>query len=350
MSMPMQKWATFFNRICIAIISVALLTLAGCEWDPPHDNIFDPDNPSYQPLGSLTFKVLTFDWPPQPIANATVLLPGLGRIRTTDRTGEACFSELPEGEWWVIAYRDVIPDTAYGRDSILVTIEQAMDTLYSLRLDALPSFTGTRVNSIAVASKDSLGSTTIDIIARLTAQVYDPDGIHDMNRVEWRIPGYPPDTLEHYDTDSLFWWDEVPSEEFPGQSLANMLTIPFTFEAYDDCGNSSQSTAYLARVISEVPVDLSVIPPLGPHPKLDWYFVWTRYFENASSFFYLVRIFGEEALIYEKMVTDTSSGFYVQHTVEETLGYGWHDWEIWVVDTFGNQARSLRERFIIEFE
>ena len=344
--MLMHKWTTFFNRICIAIISVALLTLAGCEWDPPHDNIFDPDNPSYQPLGSLTFKVLTLDW--QPITNATVLLPELGRLWTTNQTGEANLSELPEGEWWVIAYRDVMPDTAYGRDSIRVTIEKAINTLDSLRLDALPSFTETRVNSIAIGSEDPGGSTVIDIFARLTAQVYDPDGIADLNRVEWRIPGYPPDTLEHYDPDSLYWWDEVPSEEFPGQSLANTLTIPFTFEAYDDRGNSSQSIAYLARVISDVPYSMRVIPPINRLATLEWYISWSHYFPDDTCFVYLVKIFREESIEYEMEVTHTSIGIDVQHTVEDSLGYGPHDWEIWVLDSFGNRARSLRERLYVE--
>ncbi|NQT34312.1 hypothetical protein HQ587_03910 [bacterium] len=348
--MLMHKWTTFFNRTCIAITSIALFTLAGCDWDPPHDNIFDPDNPSYQPLGSLTFKVLTFDLPSQPIANATVLLPELGRLWTTDQTGEASFSELPEGKWWVIAYRDVIPDTAYGRDSIRVTIEQAMTTLYSLRLDALPSFTETRVNSITIGSKDHEGSTSIDILARLTARVHDPDGIADLDRVEWRIPGYPPDTLEHYDPDLLYWWDEVPSEEFPGQNLVNTLTLPFTFEAFDRSGNSSQSIAYLARVISNIPYGMRVIPPIDRLPKLEWYFSRRSYFPNDTCFVYLVKIFREESIEYEKEVAHTNIGIDVQHTVEDSLGYGWHDWEIWVVDTFGNQARSLRERFLIEFE
>ncbi|MDP8241153.1 MAG: hypothetical protein P9X24_18855 [Candidatus Hatepunaea meridiana] len=339
------------RRYIWAVFLITLFTLTGCNWDPPHDNVFDPGNPNYKPLGSLYIKVLTY-WPPQrPIGDATVWLPELGRLRCTDSKGEVSFSELPEGEWWVIAYRDIIPDTAYARDSIRVTINQAMQTHDSLRLDALPFFRNVRVNSKTVVDRDNQGNVYKNVYAILTAQADDPDGIGDIERIEWRLLNLMEGTLD-FKRDSIYWQVEIPSEDFPGGDLINTLTLPFTFEAYDNLGNSSQSITTLARVITDVPVLRSVTPAVR-QPILRWLFYWNHPFRNTDSFSYLVRILSTDAepeLVYQRYISATpEAGYEEEHLVEEPLTFGSsYLWEVWVIDLFGNHSISLRPGFTVE--
>ncbi|HHE46112.1 MAG TPA: hypothetical protein ENL08_00220 [Bacteroidetes bacterium] len=323
------------------------LLLANCDWDPAHDHILDPDNPQSRPFGSLRLTVLTLDQ--HPVNNAYAQIKEVGRFGTTDTSGVVCFYDLPEGEWWVVAYRNSVPDTVYAPDSVQVTIRHFTRTDTNLQLDAVPSFINVTVNSITQA-------VNIDsnyIYARLTARVFDPDGITDLDRVEWKLRDLRNnilmhDTLDHYDPDSAYWWEEIPSGEFPGGNLINTFTTPFIFESYDHAGNSSQSTAYLARIIYRPP-ELRAVVQSGPKPTLRWNYSWSLEFPVPESFYYLVSIYEvpSETLVYRRQLIPDGSGE-ISHTVEDSLEIaGTYRWDVWVFDLFGNNARSLRNGFVV---
>ena len=334
----------------------ALSALVGCDLDPPHDNIFDPDNPNYRPVGNLLINVRTLDLQ-MPIADATVLLPELKRLGTTDRNGEVLFSELPLGEWWVVAYRDVISDTVYGRDSVMVTIGQAVQTDTLLGLDALPTFTSVKVNSITTVKREG-GDEYKVIVARLKARVIDPDGAADLERVEWKLLDTLHDPIQvlmhgiltiYQNPDSAYWWAEIPSDSFPGNTLSNSLTLPFTFEAFDEAEKSSESTAYLARVINDVPTLQAVGSKPPPHPDLRWQFYWDLQFPNIESFYFLVRIYKDHVppiLAYEEKVDPDISGYF-RCTVKDSLESISYLWEVLAVDLFGNYSRSVQNKFTV---
>ncbi len=321
--------------------------LTNCDWDPAHDSIFDPDNPLYRPIRSLRLTVLTLNVD-IPIRDAVVQLPDVGRFGTTDSNGVAYFDDLPEGDWWVVAYRNSVPDTVYAADSVKVSIKLGVLTEASLRLDAVPSFISVTVNSIA----QYVDSENNYIYARLTARVFDPDGDADLHRVEWWLQDNGvsmQDSLNFApDPDSAFWWAEIPSEDFPGSNLSNTLTRPFTFEAFDYEENSSQSTAYLARIIYSPP-DLTSVGQENP-PTLVWDFNWRLEPLDWESSYFILNIYStqsDESRFYRKQIPLNESS-HREHDVEEELEVGgtyW--WDVWVFDRFGNSARSLRPGFVV---
>jgi len=332
------------KRVLIFLVTTSML--ASCDWDPAHDSIFDPDNPLYRPVGSLRLTVLTLIQ--QPIYDAVVQLPDVGRFGTTDTNGVAYFDDLPEGDWWVVAYRNSVPDTVYAADSVKVSIKLGVLTEASLRLDAVPSFISVTVNSIT----QYVDPDTNYIYARLTARVFDPDGDADLDRVEWWLQDNGismQDTLDFApDPDSALWWAEIPSEDFPDSNLSNTLTRPFTFEAFDRAENSSQSTAILARIIYSSP-ELQPVGAGNP-PTLEWYFRWTDEHLDLEYFYYILNIYStqsDESLVYRKQISPTVS-IRMVHIVEEELETGgtyW--WDVWVFDRFGNSVRSPRPGFVV---
>jgi len=322
-----------------------LLACSSCEWDPPHDNVLDPDSPNYRPFGSLEVTVRTLDVPGLPIAGAMVLLLEIGRFGTTNDSGIVRLRDLPEGTWSVIAYRDVYPDTVYARDTIAVDIYPAKLTRVDFHLDALPTFINTKVNAITqYVPEDRI------VYARLTARVSDPDGIANLARVEWMLVDPDKgilmrDTLDFYNPDSAYWWADVPSADFPGGNITNALTLPFLFVAVDRVGNSSQSSALLARVLyrTAVPLNDQNEPP---NPTLRWNYSYGQEFTSPEEFYFFLHIYdGDNRIVYQRQIIPDNAGYWV-HNVEDALGIGsYYEWDIWVVDLYNDQVRSVREMF-----
>jgi hypothetical protein len=302
----------------IVWLCVAVVVCCSCEWDPPHDNILDPDSPNYRP-------------PPIIV---------IGSLEVAVRT----MSDLPQGEWQAIAYRDTRSDTVYAHDTITVEIQPAKLTRATFHLDALPSFVGTKVNAITQYEQDDR-----TIYAHLTARVADPDGIADLARVEWMLVDPDQgilmrDTLDFYNPDSAYWWVDVPSADFPGGNITNALTLPFRFVAVDDAGNSSQSSALLARVLYRV-AGLLNDQKEPPNPTLRWNYSYGQEFTSPEEFYFSLHIYDGESIVYKRQIIPDVAGYWV-HTVEDTLEIGRsYEWDVWVVDLHNDQVRSVSEMF-----
>lgn len=316
------------------------LLLYNCDWDPPHDNPFDPDNPNYSSLGSLRLKVYPLDWHDAPLPGVTVLIPELERFGITDENGEKLFEQIPADTLLVVAYRDLESEVIYARDSIEVIIKPSHTTFDSLRLDAVPFFDSTRVNSITVAEENQ-GEDTTRTFARLTAWVRDPDGGVDLVKVEFRFLNMIHDSLD-YVPDSAYWRIDVPSGAFPDGDLSNTLLLPFEFEVFDRAQNSSRDIATLARVINTVPI-LRTSGNIPSTPRLEWNYSLSHQLPNTRSFHYLVRIYTADAD--QTVVVDTlttPSEFTLNWIdIEEPLPPRPYFWQVWVIDNFGNMSRSL---------
>jgi len=294
------------KQVLQAALLSAFLTLSGCEWDPPHDNPLDSTHPDYQPVGKLRIHVQTNIG--RHIQDATVLLNKegeQGRFSLTGGSGEAFFTELPVGNWLAVAFRDVVPDTIYERDSLMVTVNQAAETDTSIYLDALPFFESTAVNAITEGPSQNEAVSFL----RMTARVNDPDGPGDLWRINWNLLDIIRGSLEYRpDPDSAYWWAEMPSDSFPTGNLESVRTLPFTFEAVDRDTNSSVSNpTYLARVIDNIPELETIADDIQP-VKIRWFYTaWDEEFGDTLLFNYLVRIYSlvqEPVVVYDFQISD----------------------------------------------
>ncbi|MFN3822319.1 MAG: hypothetical protein ACK4OO_08315, partial [bacterium] len=248
---------------------------------------------------------------------------------------------------WVTAYRSGGDGPDYAPESTRVMVSYGRtDTTY-LQLDALPIFLKTQVHSLTIAEGDNEQTTIVNYKLSLITLVEDPDGFQDLRDVEWFLySNSQPDSLirsgrMEFRPDSSIWWAEVPGDSFPTGRLDRVLTHPFVFKATDRSGHQSQSQpAYLARVIHEIPKNLS-LSVTGRNPTFDWDFIWDAVFQDPTDFIYLLRVWNNQQtrIIYQKVIPATR--FYtVRHTSEHTFEAGRYFWEIWTMDIFGNRARS----------
>jgi hypothetical protein len=330
----------FFRYLKYLLFLVVLIWFTDCQWDPDHSNPFDPDNPNYEEIGSLRLKIYPLNWNDDPIQGATVLIDQLSRFGVTDSTGEVYFDNVPADTITITAYRDSDDEIIYARNSKKVVIEPSKTTFDSLQLDALPIFDSTKVNSITIVVDDQTKVT-----AKLKAWVHDPDGNRDLKRVEF--DSFDISAELHYNPDSLYYQLDVPSEDFPGGDLRNTLLQPFTFRAFDQAGNSSETTSLLARVINGYPEYL--VYTFYPAP-LVWNYALYAQLPDTSRFNYLVRIYTadiDRAIVYEKMVVPSISARN-EHRIEKVLNFGDYYYQVWVIDLFGNMARSELGTLIVQ--
>lgn len=331
---------------CVLFVAAIL----GCnEWNPERDNPLDPSNYRYQhATGDLNLRVVTLGTPPQPIANATVLLSDHGRFALTNAEGRVTIPDIPPGPTWVTAYRSE-GDSVYLRDSIQVTIAISNVSDTTLKLDGLPQFV--QVSASAVSYVESAQQENPYYSANLKATVNDPDGVADLRRVSatWIDPSTF-DTIQArlaFQPDSGFWAVTIPSDSFPNKRLERVMTLPFKFQAIDNLGNQSPpATAAIAFVFHRTP-DTHVIAEA--EPLIYWNYLFNTELFDTSLFYYLVRVYRDPVapqMIYQRVVPSRNST-YNEHRMESTLITFDYLAEVWVVDLHGNRARSARALFRI---
>ncbi|MBM3326764.1 MAG: carboxypeptidase regulatory-like domain-containing protein [Calditrichaeota bacterium] len=293
-------------------------------------------------FGRLTAQVLTLA--SAPIFKATVMLNELGRFAYTDNSGRANFSEVPVGRYWLRAFRNAGFEVTYALDSVVVEIRQGALTSTVIRLDALPTFDSTSVNSFVYKIyEDSLPVYQI----HFKAWVDDADGQHTLDSIKWRL-----ETLSArlaYVPDSGFWRAEEPAARFPTAKPDWVISQPVYFEATDRAGYTTTSLpTYLWRVIHDVP--RLIAPPFEHQPEFNWNFDWTLSFPDTAAFYYLVRVINRNTnqVVYQKMVTPAIPPR-TRHRCEDYLPELYYDWEVWALDYLGNRSRSVRGILQTEF-
>lgn len=305
--------------------------------------------------GGLKITILTLNSQPIPGATVQVREPNgvVGRYAITNALGEAEFAILPAGSVWVTAFREN-GGAAYGRDSIRVDIFTAQIADTSLSLNALPSFEKVVVNAIAYA--DNPQQAEPFYFVRLKAVVDDPDGSFHLRRVEARAIDFAHEdtirtSLRYFPNDipdSIYWGADIQSDQFYNSLIDNVVAIPFEFFAYDAAGGSAPPTStILVRVLHGYPDAAQVQPE--QYPQLRWIYTYIDDLQDTSLFNYLVRIYRTSfpsSLAYERLVAP-NEGTQNLHVVDRLLPSGGidYEYEVWVIDLYGNSSRSPRIPF-----
>jgi len=323
------------------VLAVSLLLVIGCQWDPPHDNPFDPNYTIHRPSLKLLVSgsVLRSE---RAIPNATVTISSLGRYTQTDSTGWAVFNDMPAGDWWVAAYREggVLP--IYAPDSILVTVNVNVPTYSQIHLDALPHFERVFVNQMTVKLRVN---NTIQQM-RLKAYIEDADGPTDLMAVKWQFQEMSGSLSYNQDPDSAFWETIIPSASFPENNIGVALSAPFIFEAMDRDSNTVRTEMQLVRIFTDVPRFENPTPDRRPH--FAWYYEWTRYFPTVDDFWYRIVIFNEDTdfMVYDTLLTPMQRHD-PWHDVPYDLDPGNYFSYLYVIDNFGNYARTEKKKIQI---
>ncbi len=279
------------------------------------------------------------------INKATVQIADLGRFATTDTSGWVHFLDMPVGDYWVAAFRENGEEPIYAIDSVQTTISANMPTTTRMRLDALPHFTS--ISATAVTLRRRLGDNNYVKKIRLKSIVNDRDGATDLKSVEWRFREMTGELNYNQEPDSAFWEAEISAEEFAG-GIGDAMNAPFYITASDGAGNSVQADTTLARILQSVP-DISDPTPEA-NPDFRWVFYWYDEFDNLSDFKYLLKIWRDDlyepVVVYDTTLTPQAS-HETNHIVDMDLDSGDYFSYLFVVDNFGNYARTEKKRIVI---
>ena len=157
---------------------------------------------------------------------------------------------------------------------------------------------------------------------------------------------YDDSTNYQLNRESDIWRVSLESSIFPGNSLADLIGLPFCSVLYLDSDSIAVTEErYLFRVIDEVP---SASQPMNELVSATPDFFWEAY-EAKFTFTYTISIvhlslsgYGTEVKSVTGIVSDSTN-----YTLTDSLPSGDYYWTIAVSDIFGNTARSKEAGFSV---
>ncbi len=335
-----MKWqSTNIGQWLPLIIFMFLFTR--CGPDAPHDNPYDPLNPS---AGfNIQGQVFNYYPPFQGLPGVQLTLLPINRQAFSSANGQFRFENVKRGTFQVVGQAvGYLPDT--------VSFQLMHDTTITLHLDALPAFDQLQVTSHRVGRffpPEDL------IYAQFSALGSDQDGANDVVSMEFTIP-------ELGIQDSLTPLQVLNARQIKGavRKTATELALPsiealigkaIYFTITDRPGGQTRSAAqYLFRVIPQIPM---VISPAGltsiPTDSAEIVFRWEP-ITFSFPFTFTVEVYrldlGIGTLVHS--VTDIAATR-TEIRLPNPGTPGDYFWVVYVVDELGNTSRSREGAFRI---
>ncbi len=313
------------------IITLVLLMLVGCAPDAPHINPHDPLNPDAK--GAMKGKCISiYGYEPIPGAIITVF-PGTG-VDTTDAHGDFAFSGLKPDTYLISAYH-----TAYIRQYDTVSLEGGEEKDIDFVLNGKPIIIDHAIYSIHAYS------TYSRYIAHFRLCFSDIDAnIADSVIAESE---YEKVRLEPSSVESLGIYEkEVAHVNIA--ALDTLVGIPFDFWIKDLIGAYSDTvSASLVRVLHECPEIIfpDSLDTLHAGDTLRWIPPSLGNFSTTA----LIKFweFGGSIDVPD-WISDTLNGLDSSFLLSDSLKPGEYDYAIEIIDEFGNTARTIQERILVE--
>ena len=325
-------------RVPIAL--AALVALAGCLGDAPHENPLDPLSDRYRDEGAVTGRVLkTSSLDPRPDVRVR-LVPAGGGVEYSAMTG-------PDGAFRIEGVRSgtyLVRTEGEGLESVdtEVEVEVGGTAQLELRVDALPRVEAQAARTVRI---DQFFPRPLIFRLEVEATATDPDlpsGIASVELVAEDLGFRAPLASLGGNRYGATFEDDA----LPGGRVQSLLGRPLRIEATDVSGNVGAGPPLaLVRVIEQTPLTAS---PQGDtlataRPTLEW-----RPAGVAFDFTYRVDVNVVVAGI--PTLVETVSGLpetTTSYTLAEPLPPGDYVWWMWVVDEAGDRSRSKEASFFI---
>lgn len=323
----------------LIFLNIILVSAWGCLQSPERDNLLDPNSDNFENTGVVSGQVLSYYAPFTPIAGAEIRLEPGGFAALSNAAGEFVLRNIPADSYTVRVNKAGLADT-----SLAVVVTLGEPTQVQIHLNGLPTF-----ESISVMSRHvSRTFPASDLFfLEATAEVDDPDGFNDVERLEVEIPQFGfLDTMRVTQTPGVFSIRILESELNVG-SLSSILGHPIFLIAHDRPGSRRRSESqFVVRIIektpqAESPDERELLST--PTPTLMW-----RAVELPYVFRYRVEVlsvdFGVVTPVWSLSGIDSGE---TSVTVGEPLVSGDYNWAVSIVDEFGNWSRSQEASFRI---
>ncbi len=320
-------------------VVVLVLLVGGCFDGASRTNPLDPRGEEFEGVGAVSGRVTGF-YPPFPGLDGVEVRLEPGPVTAMTRDGGAFgLDRLPEGEYILTASR---PGYASVVDTCTIRVGETAEV--EIRLDGLPAVDHFEIQSVHISRWWPPPQELFRL--EVTADVGDPDGLSDIDRVWIEVPAF-----------GLV--DTLVASATPGRYLAILQesTLPVGVESLlghdhvvyvrDRAGVVTASGArQIARLIAPTPVALtptslallSDAAPLFTWEPLLLVYPYTYRLD-------VVRV-DENIQTVVETIENLSPGT-ESVKAPNPLAAGEYFWTISVVDEFGNRSRSREAGFRI---
>lgn len=319
-------------RIFINIILI-ILFFFGC--DAPRENPLDPDNPN-NVFTSLTGVVRTVKVPNEPINGVNVFWPNANVVVQTNSSGNFYIEDLIAQNGFLYFEK-----TGYSKDSVFVEWNNSKNVNIIQQLNSIPKLVSGNLTS---SVENRIGFPDLQVY-RLIVETIITDDENDVDSVfikndEIGFRG----SLNNISV-TVFQNQFAPSQ-MNLSSIDHIIGKEFDVVAKDVVGKTfSIGTLSVKRIIKE---SIETIAPSNNETIQDSLVLNWRRFTPGYPFSYSLSIFTntiDPELVWEKK--DISSQE-ILYKVSDNILPGNYFWVVWVIDEFGNKARSRPASFIIE--
>lgn len=322
------------NRLIF--LGIVVFFFFGC--DAPRNNPLDPRNPNRK-LVALRGQVLTFSLPHIPLKQAEVTFNPAGQLQLTDVNGAFEFNNIPPFAGWLHVNRE-----GFHPDSVRVSWISGGPQTLEIYLNARP-----RLDSLIFYSSLINRYPAIQIIdLSLKADIVDQD--NDIDSVFLNNAYFHYSTLLTFNASSKYFEkSHISLADLQASSGEEIIGRPFQLLVKDRFGHAQNLKAIqILRIIRD---EVELKSPAGHDtvsvsPVLRWVPVTPGY-----PFTYLVEVRTNEAdpqLVWQKanIAADASS---IQVDIQLPLTpINSYIWAVWIIDNFGNRARSKYKTFLVE--
>lgn len=324
-----------FKFFLIFIFVVSAL-IPGCN--APRNNPLDANNPNRK-LSDIHGQVYTLHLPHAPVQGAQVQFEPAQRFAYSDQTGAFQLTNVNRYNGWLHIFKP-----GFHADSVYLQWNHAPEWRGEVYLNAMPTVDSLIFYSSLINRYPDIQILELFVKTRLT------DADKDIDSVLFDSPSLNFSTVLIYDTmNRLYEREHIPMAKLNVQSAEEIIGNDFHIIVKDSYGHcDTVQTTEIRRIIRDEvllksPASHEVV---STTPTLRWEPITPGY-----AFTYTVEIRTDEAdpqLVWQKsnLQPNTSS---VQVDVQlPTKPINNYIWAVWVIDRFGNRARSKFKSFQVQ--
>jgi hypothetical protein len=301
--------------------------------DAPRENPLDPENPD-NIFSSLSGIVRTVKVPNEPLSGVNVLWSKANIVVQTNSTGNFSIEDLKPENGYLYFEKE-----GYSKDSLFVDWNGRKSVNIIQQLNSIPKLVSGKLASTVINRFPDAQVYRINAEANITDEENDVDSVFITNN-DLQFSG----NLNNLSVTQF--QQEFTPEQMNLTSVDDIIGKEFNVIAKDANGktfNIAQLT--VKRIIKEL---IETISPANNETVSDSLTLNWRRFTPGYSFTYSLSIFTntvDPELIWS--VNDVSSEE-IFYEVESNINPGEYFWVVWVIDEFGNSARSRPASFIIQ--
>jgi len=321
----------------LGFLGIAGISAAFFACDAPRNNPLDIHNPNYS-YSDLIGQVRSLSLPHQGLSGAGILWRNNQIYRQSDLNGYFTFEGLQQKNGWLIFSKD-----GYHTDSLFIDWNSSQIHALDVMLNAVP-----RLDSLIFFSSILNRYPDIQVLElSVRARIVDAD--NDIDSVFLRCPELNYADYLNFDTvDEFFEREHIPMARFGVASAEMLIGKEFSIEVKDKFLHETITDhPFIKRIIRD---ETNLKSPLSHdtvsvRPTLRWEPVTPGY-----PLEYTVEIRTDEVdpqLVWQREHLPSNAS---SVTVDSDLPVQPIDsyiWAVWIIDEFGNRARSKYKTFIV---